>query len=112
LRPPIRHWPLRLPLLLGLLRVAAVITFHAVGGLFTGLGGIIPALFLITALGGGPPALFLIVVIGGAPPALSLIVFLPPFLVGLSGDFLLALRVRSARHIYLHFIKKRQIVST
>jgi hypothetical protein len=116
--PPIHPWPLRLPLLLGLLRVAAAITFRAVGGLFTGLDGVILALFLIAALGGGPPALFLILAlfliaaIGGAPPALSLIVFLPPLLVGLSGDFLLALRIRSARHVYLHFIKKRQIVST
>jgi hypothetical protein len=110
--PPIHPWPLHLPLLLGLLRVAAAITFRAVGGLFTGLGGVILALFLIAALGGGPPALVLIATISGAPLALYLIVFLPPWLVGLSGDFLLGLRVRSARHVYLHFIKKRQIVST
>jgi hypothetical protein len=73
LRPPIPPWPLRLPLLLSLLRVAAPITFRAVGGLFTGLSGVIPALFLITALGGVIPALFLIAALGGGPPALFLI---------------------------------------
>jgi hypothetical protein len=125
LRPLIPPWPLRLPLLLSLLRVAAAITFHAVGALFTGLSGIIPALFLIATLGGVIPALFLIATLGGGPPtlfliaalgsvilALSLIVFLPPFHVGLSGIFLLAPMLRSAQHVHLHFIKKRQKVST
>jgi hypothetical protein len=82
----------------------------AFGGLFTGLGGVVPGLFLITDLGGGVQALFIIACLGVFLPALSIVVLLE-ILVGLSGVFLDP-GLRSARRVYLHFIKNMQKVST